>query len=170
MIGGINNFKLAPAKVQMFVIFANYLASMVCSSGAEVKEEQLGKLIYWFLVNNLNPKEVNMKSYALVRFNKLVGNVQKIIESAVNKEEPTGRTAKFLLSTTFAKFKEIDSMLPTLTEKFTRSTLEKNIQRGFNTLAFGLLKNPELSNYFNCELGGFDYTIDSLCSASSTQT
>lgn len=128
MVGGLNNVKLASTRTHQYIVFANYLASMVCSSIEEeaeaLREEHLASLLSWFLLNNVGTKEIHgQKSYSLVRFAKLSNSIQNIIESQVKKSDPSNKTAKFLLATAFAKFKEIDSLLPNLTEKYTRSSL-----------------------------------------------
>lgn len=57
MLGGLDNVKLSPPNIHKLIILASYLACIVCCSiedqALTIREEHIGGLINWYLINNV---------------------------------------------------------------------------------------------------------------------
>jgi hypothetical protein len=109
MVVGIDNVKLSPSSRHRLILIANYLTCIACLSVEEpsydIKEEHVGGLINWFLVNNVEGKvAVNFKSYLLNRFGRLTLNVRHLINAAT-KPNISNHLAKFVLVKCLEKVK-----------------------------------------------------------------
>lgn len=109
-------------------------------------------------------KALSNRSYLLNRFGRLSLNVREIIGQAAGQGGSNISMARFVLATCLQKLQEVDRLAPTLTELLFSRALADTVCKGFKTLTHELLKNTQLLSYFCCDLGGFAWMIDNLCS------
>ena len=119
MVGGIDNVKLSPLNTHKMVLLANYLACILCCSiedqALAIREEHLGGLIDWYLINNVEGKKaLSHKSYLLNRYGRLSINIKQIIQLVIGKNGCNDRMAKFVLVRCLEKTKEVEKLLPNI--------------------------------------------------------